>query len=132
MNLILSFDELEILLYSRGFRQIKGIKMPEKDFSAREVVQALAHLTENGIICAGEEAFRIREDVIDVLEIIGNPVSVSFLEAFGGRPACSCYFAPGCVVITQLHEFKEKTLRIMTFTEDEFAAWKEADKSDYC
>lgn len=132
MTLVLSFDEISILLYSRGYRQILGIKMPERDYTPEEIIFALKHMTDSGIVSAGDEVFRIRDDVAKVMDVIGNPVSVSMVESGKGHPAYSCYFAPGCVVVTQLHELKEKTLRIRTFTEEEFASWREDIENDYC
>ncbi len=132
MTLVLSFDELSILLYSRGCRQIDGIKMAEKDYTSEEIILALKHMADNGIITAGEEAFKLREDVAEIMDVIGRPVSVSKLESGYGHPAYSCYFVPGCIVVTQLHEFRENTLRIRSFTEEEFAAWRGAIEDDYC
>jgi hypothetical protein len=132
MTLVLTFDEISILLYSRGYRQISGIKMPERDHTAPEIIYALKHMTDDGIVTAGEEAFRLRDDVAKIIDAIGNPVSVSMKESRNGHPAYSCYFTTGYVVVTQLHEFKERTLRITSFTEEEFVSWSEEIEDDYC
>lgn len=125
MNLILSFDEIRILLYNLGFRQIDGILMDEKNYSGSDILQSLKHLSDNGIISAGDNVFSIREDVCDCLEIIGNPVYVERIVSRPGRPSYAVYNSPDLIVVTQLYEKKKDTLRIMTFTTTEFNRWKE-------
>lgn len=49
-NIILSFDELRILLYSQGFRRCEGVYMPEKDFSQENIINALDKLEKNGLL----------------------------------------------------------------------------------
>ena len=132
MNLLLTFDELEILLYARGFREINGIRMPEKEFDREDVLHAVMHLQEEGLIKTEGEIFRFREDVTIIVDAIGRPVSYAVLNPGPEYPVFACYFVPGRVVTTELHEYRDKTLRIRTYTMEEFAAWKEGLKVDYC
>lgn len=131
MNLILSFDEMRILLYNIGFRQIDGILMEEKVFSGEEVLLAMKHLYENGLICAGEEAFFIREDVRAALEVIGNPDKVLKMRGKTGKPSYACYYSEEMAVVTQMYEKRKEAIRIMTFTVSEYQEWRE-ENIDYC
>lgn len=49
-SIILSFDELRILLYSQGYRSCEGVYMPEKNFSQTDIIRSLRKLTENGLL----------------------------------------------------------------------------------
>lgn len=131
MNMLLTFDELELLLYVRGFREINGIRMPEKDFTAVEVLLAEKHLLEEGLLETRGELFAVREDVAKIVDALGSPVSYSVLAPGPEYPMFACYYIPGCYVTTELHEHREKTLRIRSFDEAEFAVWKEEMEDDY-
>ena len=60
---ILTFDELRILLFACGIKEINGVFMPEKVFTEEEVLSALHHMAEREIIRAEETDFTIREDI---------------------------------------------------------------------
>ena len=40
-GMIISYDELKILLYNRGFRSCSGILMPDDKRSDDEIIQAM-------------------------------------------------------------------------------------------
>lgn len=46
----LTFNEIRILLYSQGFHSCEGIYMPEKNYSAQEVLAAVHNLVRRGIL----------------------------------------------------------------------------------
>lgn len=49
-SIILSFDELRILLFSQGYRSCEGVFMPEKDFSHTDILRALQKLVRGGLL----------------------------------------------------------------------------------
>lgn len=48
-SIILTFDEIRILLYSQGFRTCEGIYMPEKEYTAKEILRAMHHMAKRGL-----------------------------------------------------------------------------------
>lgn len=47
-SIILTFDEIRILLYSQGFRTCEGIYMPEKEYTEKEILRAMHHMAKRG------------------------------------------------------------------------------------
>ena len=98
----LTFNEIRILLHSQGFHSCEGIYMPEKNYSAQEVLAAVHNLVKRGIlqIMEGEDGndpkgglaenafvregaqegaaymdtFQIRPDILQMVLIMGAPV----------------------------------------------------------
>lgn len=69
-GIFLTFDEIKILLFNMGVSEIEGVYMPEKSFSKEEIILAMHHMSDVGVIEATEEKFRIREDVKMLLTIM--------------------------------------------------------------
>ena len=53
--ILLTYDEIRILLYSQGYTACEGIYMPEKQFSAQEVLQTMHRLAGRGLLIPQEE-----------------------------------------------------------------------------
>ena len=98
----LTFNEIRILLHSQGFHSCEGIYMPEKNYSAQEVLAAVHNLDKRGIIQIREgedgndtkgglaenafvregaqegaaymDTFQIRPDILQMVLIMGAPV----------------------------------------------------------
>ena len=54
-GILLTFDEIRILLYGMGVSEIDGVYMPEKAFTEEEILSAMQHLSASGLIEAGDE-----------------------------------------------------------------------------
>ncbi|WP_346911255.1 hypothetical protein [Faecalicatena orotica] len=123
--ILLSFDELRILLYSMGVRTLEGIYMPEKQFSEMEVIQALRHLSGNGFILAENKQFSIREDLLCMLEIMGHPAGTLVCSSKDdSTQEYFCYMVPDRVVVSQRYWKKKDTLKLTMLTEEEFKVWR--------
>lgn len=124
-GILLSFDELRILLYSMGIRSLEGIYMPEKEFSEMEIIQALRHMSGNGLILAENGQFSIREDLLQILEVMGHPAgTLVYSPKDGSAQEYFCYMVPGRVTVSERYWKKKDTLKLRLLTEDEFKAWR--------
>lgn len=136
-GLILSFDEIRLLLYSMGVRAVEGVYMPEKVFTEQEIIGALHHLSGRGLITAHDTAFFIREDLQKMLETVANPIQ-TMVWAPGsadepgedGAQEYFCYLVPGQVVVSERYWRKKDTLKLRLFTGEEFEKWKEQTAYD--
>ena len=122
--LIISYDELKILLYNRGFRSCSGILMPEKEYTQEEILQIMNRLALRGLIEAKEEHFVIPPQVAQTADLIGAPQSsYSFSDPETGQVYC-CYISDTLVVVTEKNWARKDTLRIRRFTPQEFSDWR--------
>ncbi|MCB6415384.1 hypothetical protein LI221_09970 [Faecalimonas umbilicata] len=131
-GILLTFDELRILLYGMGVREIEGIYMPEKTFQKEEILFAMHHMAEAGFIEAGEEKFRVREDVRTLLETMAYPEQTEIFHPGGSEgPAFFLYEKEETVVVSQQFFQKKDTLRLSVFGRKEFEQWREEIVNDY-
>lgn len=129
-GLVITFDELRVLLGGMGIRSIEGVYMPEKAFTEKEVADALFHLSERELIRAEEDAFVIEPKLKEMLRIIAEPAGTYILDV-PGAAEYFCYSVPGAVAVSELYRRKRDALKLRLFTAEEFDAWKEQMKSDY-
>lgn len=145
-SMILTFDELRILLYSQGFRRCEGVYMPEKEFSQRDIIKALGKLTECGLLSVEkstpqtealplvfdeegmgtgaaaeepDEEFYIRKDLLDIICVIGDHRDTEVITTDEGR-RLFCYYAEGCVVTSMRCEGRKDAVRLTRYTAEEF------------
>ena len=124
-GIIISYDELRILLYNRGFRSCKGILMPDRKMSEEEVLRTLHKLEGRGMIEAGDEYFTISSEMQHIADLIGAPESsYAFSDNLTGQ-TYYCYLSQELVVVTQNDWNRKNTLIIKRFTPDEFNSWRE-------
>ena len=124
-GMIISYDELKILLYNRGFRSCIGIMMPDDKRSDEEILLAMNKLAQKGIITAQEDAFVIDFNWIAVIDLIGQPESsYSFTVPETGQ-LYYCYISEDLIVVTEKYWKKKDTLLLRRFTPAEFHAWRE-------
>lgn len=132
-SILLTFDEMRIMLYGMGVSEIDGVYMPEKNFCESEIISTLHHLSEAGFIEAGEDKFHIRKDVRSILEIVAAPEWTDIWKPVGDEgPAFFLYFTDGSVVASERFWRKKDTLRLTLFKRDEFERWREEYMNDYC
>ncbi len=131
-GIILTYEELQILLFNRGYRQVEGIEMPEGIFDEERILRIMQKMANSGLISVKGDLFSVREDLRETLDIIGNPVTTFRLDYGAGRPAFFGYASYGKVVITQLYEKKPGCIRLRTFEAGQYADWKEEMDRDYC
>lgn len=131
-GIILTYEELQILLFNLGYRQVEGIEMPESIFDEEKILRTMQKMARSGLISVKGDLFSVREDLRETLDIIGNPITTFRLDYGAGRPAFFVYASYGTVVITQLYEKKAGCMRIRTFEAGQYADWKEEMDRDYC
>lgn len=124
-GIILSYDELRILLYNRGFRTCNGIFMPDRKMSDEEVIQTLNSLSLRGMIRAEGDHFVIEPETAGIIDLIGDPAgSYSFSDPETGQ-VFFCYISERQVIVSENYWKKKDTLRLRVFTPAEFSAWRE-------
>lgn len=125
---LFTFDELRILFFAYGVKEIKGVYMPEKSLTPEEILFVLYHMTEKGMIKAEEVGFTIREDIREMLQIMGYP-ETSFVEN-----EYYCYVSSGQVVVSEQYWKKKDTVKLRIFSLEKFEEWREEmrDSYDYC
>lgn len=132
-GILLTFDELKILLYGSKVTQIEGVYMPEKIFSSQEIAGALNHLSRIGFIKAGEERFHIREDIKEIIGIMAQPDRTGILKPDCAEyPSFFWYVRGEHAVVSEQFGRKKETLRLMLYERNAFERWKEELPDDYC
>ncbi len=137
-GVILSFDEFRILLYGMGIRSIEGVYMEDKSCTDEEVVRALYHMSEQGIISAAEdEGFLLRDDIQEILWTVGYPEQTWIYrpnEKWTGiktGPEFYCYRAEDKVVVSERYWKKKEAVKLQLFSEETYEIWKEQMDDDY-
>ena len=135
-SLLLTYDELRILLYSQGFRSCEGIYMPDKDFTSEEVLAALHRLVRGGLLSVtgkqDGELFRIRDDLAQMVKIIGDPAGTLVIDdPDSGAGRYFCYVRPDAIVVSERYPGKADCLRLRIFSAEQFIQWREALTNDY-
>ena len=130
-TVVLSFDELRILLYSQGYRQCDGIYMPEKDFSEEEVLRAMLHMSRNDLIKEKDGDFCPRADLAEMIPVIGEPAGTMVVRSADRTQVCFCYVVPGKVVVSEKTVTREESVRLRLLTPEDFVEWKEQIENDY-
>lgn len=124
-GIIISYDELKILLYNRGFRSCKGILMPDRPVSDDEVLRTMNKLALKGMIIAEEDYFVINPELVQIIDLIGDPASsYSFSNPESGQ-LYYCYISEQQIVVSENYWKKKDTLLLRKFTPAEFIAWRE-------
>lgn len=145
-SIVLSFDELRILLYSQGCRRCEGVYMPEKEFSQIDILRALGKLVECGLLTpdkagpqteslplvfededterndAGEdpgERFYIRKDLLDMIRVICDHRDSEIINGDEGR-RLFCYYAQGEVVTSERYPGRPDSVRLTYYPAEVF------------
>ena len=45
-EILLSFNEMRILLYNMGFKSVRGILMPREEFRREEIIRSMHHMMQ--------------------------------------------------------------------------------------
>ena len=136
-TILLSFDEVRILLYSMGITSCEGIQMPEKQFSPQEILQAMHALYRRGLLISDESPhFLIRSDLLKMLSAMGNPGGTmiyrqgetlpGFSEEMNNGREFFCYIVPDYILVTERDWTRRDFLRLRAMTPIGFSEWKEA------
>lgn len=124
-GILLTYDEVKILLFGMGVREIDGIYMPEKQFTEEEVLRAMHHMSYSGMIVAEEKHFRIMPKLQKILNIMAWPEETAtwILESNG---ASFFVYRKGDQYVVSTNGWRKKnTLMLTLFEEKEFLVWKE-------
>lgn len=125
-GILLTFDEIRILLYGMNVSEIEGIYMPEKIFCEEEILSAMHHMSVAGFIEAGEEKFLVREDVRQILEIMAAPDWTEiYRQSEEGGPEFFLYGKRDWVVVSERYWRKKDTLKLTMFERREFEKWRD-------
>lgn len=131
-GILLTFDEIRVLLYGMGVSQIEGIYMPEKVFCESEILEVLKHLSDVGFIEAGEEKFLIREDVRAILEVMASPERTDIWRPRGEEgPAFFLYRKGTQVAASEMFLRKKDMLRLSLMEAEAFETWREEWTDDH-
>lgn len=150
-NIILTFDELRILLYSQGYRRCEGVYMPRKEFSQEDIIRALAKLEKSGLLTVDsaepqsealplvftedtsdgedkldlypEEEFYIRSDLLKMIGIIGSPDASEIMQLSPERNLY-CYYSERGIVTSERYPCRIECVRLTLYSADEFEQWR--------
>lgn len=150
-NIILTFDELRILLYSQGYRRCEGIYMPEKEFTQEEIIRALGKLVGSGLLTVNrtepaaaalplvftdndtdtsgggvlpaEEEFYIRDDLLEMIGIIGDPAATEILQQ-GTGIRMYCYYSDKGIVTSERFPGRKECVRLTLYNAEEFERFR--------
>lgn len=128
-GIILTFDELRILLQALGAEEIEGVYMPEKTFTEEEVLQAMQHLVHYRILQVKGDGFYIREDIKEILAVIVSPEKTFLFDREDENPQYFCYLAGEQIVVSEQYWRKKETVQLRWFSPVEFNRWKETVES---
>lgn len=117
-DILISFQEIRILLYVRGVREIEGIYMPEHKYTDQEVVDNLYGMVKNNFISVENEEFFPRQDLEKILKVMSQAEKTFILNPY------FCYELEDSVVVCERYWKKKEMLRIQIFTREEFEVWK--------
>ena len=140
--IILSYDEARILLYSLGFTRCEGIRMPEKDFSAQEVLQAMHKLAARGLLQTdkdpshqgGDDRFIMQPQLQRMMTAMGDPAGTFIFRPGESLPGFSgelyngreyfCYTLPDYCLVTERDWTRRDSLRLRAMDMETFTAWQ--------
>ncbi|MBR2675261.1 MAG: hypothetical protein IKE52_07440 [Mogibacterium sp.] len=152
-SIILTFDELRILLYSQGERSCEGVYMPKKEYLPESIINSLDAMNKNGLLKNegshaqnealptilgdsdevnskdNEEKFFIREDLLDMLRIISNHTATEILELEEGRKLF-CYYSENGVLTSEKCSNRRDSVRLTHYTAESFEKFKESIEED--
>lgn len=123
-GILISFQELRILLYEIGVQQIEGVYMPEHEYTDVEILEILYGMVKSKFISVSEEGFVMRSDIAKIVRIIGRPDRTFIMEPF------FCYIADGSVVTCERYWKKKDMLKVQLFTLDSFEKWRDTQNDD--
>lgn len=147
-SIILTFDELRILLFSQGERSCEGVFMPRKIFSPEIIINALDVMNKNGLLIYDEsrsnqeslpavlgddedadgsqgEKYTIREDLLDMLEIIATHTGSEIIEIESGRKLF-CYYSEKGILTSEKCINRKDSVRLTQYTTDSFSEFRKA------
>ncbi|MDO4617065.1 MAG: hypothetical protein Q4B03_06370 [Lachnospiraceae bacterium] len=131
-TVILSFDELKILLHSMGVRELDGIYMSEKTYCEEDVIYAMKHLADEGFITAMEDRFLIRRDLQAILAIMVAPEWTDIWQPRGEEgPAFFIYARGDEYVISESFLRRRSTLKLTLFDSNGFEDWRMEWSNDH-
>lgn len=141
VGVLLTFDEIKILLHAMQVRFVKGIFMPQTAVPEADIISALHHMAEGGLIRTEENAFVIRSDLQEMLRIMADPEETFIWKPETGSDFCQdelqvpeyfCYVGSGKVLVSEQYWKKKNSMKLRVFSQEDFEKWKEQVRDDYC
>ena len=150
-TVILSFDEIRILLYSLGCESCDGIFMPWKEFSPQEILMAVYSMEKRGFLLLDENRpgenpvgegeavdvqphFVILPGLKKMIQTMGRPGGSFEYRPGENLPGFSkdlyngteyyCYMLPDYCVVAERDWTRRESLRLRAMGLEAFAAWR--------
>lgn len=146
-SIILTFDQIRILLYSLGFDSCEGVFMPGKEFSPQEILKAINSLVNRGLLMLKEEGgkksdamdkrphFDIDPGLREMMLAIGSPGGAFEYRPGEGLPGFSkelyngpeyyCYILPDYCLVVQRDWTRAESLRLRAMDPLMFSLWRQ-------
>lgn len=151
-TVILSFDEIRILLYSLGFESCEGIFMPRKEFSPQEILKAVYSMEKRGFLLLdenrpvehpagggeaadGQPHFIILPRLKKMIQTMGKPGGSFEYRPGENLPGFSkdlyngteyyCYMLPDYCVVAERDWTRRESLRLRAMDMEAFTAWRQ-------
>lgn len=124
IDVLLTYDELRILLFSIGCTECEGVFMPRKEFSQEEVLKAMHTMSGRGILIADNDVFIIREDIREMLEVISRPAATEELDTGYGNQMYFVYICPDRIVVSEKYWMKKDTVRLRMYNAEDYREWR--------
>ena len=128
-GILLTFDELQLLLCSCGVEEWEGIAIPVRTYEEQEVVYTIHHLIAKKILIEQMGKIVIREDVKTMLQMMGNPLRT---QIYNFQQEYFCYEDAEKVVVTERYWKRKDTIKLRLFEQEEFQNWKVRMTDDNC
>lgn len=126
--LLLTFQEILLLLQSLGYTEVRGIRLESKKADKEGVIRLIGGLVDKGLLIPEEETFRIEEKLGRMMVCMGEPEQDYELEYDG--ELFYCYEREEDALVTSLYQRRPEMLELRFFTEGGLKKWKEEMRDD--
>lgn len=117
-GVLLTFQELALLLQSAGVKYINGFCLSESEISDEEVIQLIGSLVRKGILKTSDTEFYMEDMVEKMIRCIGWPDEDYEIEQENWQ--IYCYEKEEDVLVTKIYPVREKTLELILYSKEEF------------
>lgn len=117
-GILLTFQELMLLLQSVGVQYMNGFYRAEGEISDQEVLFLTESLVKKGVLIAAEQEFFLDDTVEAMLRCMGWPDEDYELEQ--ENAVVYCYERSEKVLVTKIYSMKENTLELVLYSKEEF------------
>lgn len=109
-GMLLTFQELMLILQSMGVDEIRGIYMDVEPVTDEEVIQIMYSLVQKGILTAKEDSFQLERITGRMIRCMGWP-DWNYLTEIDGE-SVYCYEKKGDFLITRISPLRPQTIEM--------------------